>query len=351
MRQFFISTLIIFLVATSTIAQYSRKVTSAKFEAYQDSIRNVDYKYVFPILGKGAYSRGFDIPFPAGIMLNFFTQTQDVTISGLEVGLEGAINVDPVNLDSIVVFDNAIVETQAFNIRPDLWIFPFLNVYGIFAKGTNNTIINFSALGVEFPEIQTNFDATGTGFGVMFAGGLGPGWISIDNNWSWTAVPALEEKVKVHNLGIRFGATYTNKRKPYRNLGVWVGAFRQRIDQNTAGSLSFGEVFDSPDENLAQRLEDRLADWEAENCSSPIPSGKCLVLPPLVNGIIDNLRENEPVSNTDLTYSLQKEVVDEWNIIIGGQYQLNKRWQLRSEYGFLGSRNQFLASIGYRFLL
>jgi hypothetical protein len=37
-------------------------------------------------------------------------------------------------------------------------------------------------------------------------------------------------------------------------------------------------------------------------------------------------------------------------MLIGGQFQLNKRWMLRSEAGFLGSRKSFLLSLNYRFL-
>jgi hypothetical protein len=48
-------------------------------------------------------------------------------------------------------------------------------------------------------------------------------------------------------------------------------------------------------------------------------------------------------------YSLDKSLKDKWNFIIGSPYQLNKHWMLRAEYGFLGSRTQFLTSLQYRF--
>jgi hypothetical protein len=34
---------------------------------------------------------------------------------------------------------------------------------------------------------------------------------------------------------------------------------------------------------------------------------------------------------------------------LGAQYQYNKHFMLRAEYGFLGSRKQFLTSLQYRF--
>lgn len=48
-------------------------------------------------------------------------------------------------------------------------------------------------------------------------------------------------------------------------------------------------------------------------------------------------------------YSLDKQLKDKWNFIVGTQFQLNKHFMIRAEYGFLGSRNQFLTGLQYRF--
>ena len=48
-------------------------------------------------------------------------------------------------------------------------------------------------------------------------------------------------------------------------------------------------------------------------------------------------------------YSLDKRPADMWNFIVGTQYQYNKHWMIRAEYGFLGSRNQVIAGLQYRF--
>jgi hypothetical protein len=48
-------------------------------------------------------------------------------------------------------------------------------------------------------------------------------------------------------------------------------------------------------------------------------------------------------------YSLNKAPKDKWNFIIGAQFQLNRRWMVRAEYGFLSSRQQFIGGLQYRF--
>ena len=59
---------------------------------------------------------------------------------------------------------------------------------------------------------------------------------------------------------------------------------------------------------------------------------------------------NDETSAT-VQYSLQKNLKDKWNFVVGSQYQLNKHWMIRAEYGFLGSRTQFMTSLQYRFRL
>ena len=48
-------------------------------------------------------------------------------------------------------------------------------------------------------------------------------------------------------------------------------------------------------------------------------------------------------------YSMDRRVKDPWNFIVGSQFQLNKHFMLRAEYGFLGSRTQIMTGLQYRF--
>ena len=331
-------------------AQGSRKVTGKKYQEYIDSLKTMEYRQVFPIWGGNAYKRGFDIPFPYGVMLNYYMQDADISISNLEVGFETPDNsVGPIPLDSIVVFDVSSARSFAASFRPDIWIFPFLNVYGLFSVGKNSTTVK---LAQPVPlEAVTDFNATGLGFGVLFAAGVGPGWVTVDNNFVWTNIPALVDPVRVHNLGIRIGATKQNRRKPERNFAAWIGAFRQNLASETRGSIDVNDLFPNADEELANRIESRWNDYISDkNCSGVIQHPACR-LDPLVQDIVDKLRTDQPISETTIYYSMDKKPVELWNLIIGAQYQFDKRWQLRSEVGFLGSRTQFLFSLNYRFLL
>jgi hypothetical protein len=53
--------------------------------------------------------------------------------------------------------------------------------------------------------------------------------------------------------------------------------------------------------------------------------------------------------NSSVQYSLDKTPKDKWNFLIGTQFQINRSWMIRAEYGFLGTRTQFIGGLQYRF--
>ena len=55
------------------------------------------------------------------------------------------------------------------------------------------------------------------------------------------------------------------------------------------------------------------------------------------------------IGTSSVQYSLDKKPKDMWNFLLGGQYQLNKHWMIRGEYGFLSSRHSFIGGLQYRF--
>jgi len=72
----------------SSYAQYSSRKISKKQQAYTDSLKQVEYNYIFPILGQQAYSRGFDIPYPAGLMANYIWMKQGIVIENFQLGVQ-----------------------------------------------------------------------------------------------------------------------------------------------------------------------------------------------------------------------------------------------------------------------
>jgi len=322
-------------------AQYATRKISKKQQAYTDSLKQVKYDYIFPIFGQQTYSRGFDIPYPAGVMGNYIWMKQGIVIENLQLGIQSE-NLDiPLTPIEFIDFGYNTNTSSAVNFRPDIWIFPFLNVYGLFGYGSSTTEVNLTAP-VEMKSVVTQAIRT-SGFGVLGAFGLGPLFMSVDANWTWTKPELLEDPVLAKVLGVRLGKTFVFKSQPERNIAIWAGGMRVRMSSETVGSVKMSDA-------IPQETWDR-ADEIVENYNVWYEG-----LDPFKQGIVDNTPVPDLIDALDqrdgstiIQYGMDKRPVEEWNMVIGGQFQFNKRWMLRSEVGIVGDRKSFLASVNYRF--
>jgi hypothetical protein len=373
MKSKLITILLILFLSVKTFAQvYTDKVVGAKNEELADSIKKSEYPYLLPIWGAKVVAKGFDIPYSAGVSVNYFTQTSDLIISNLFVGFN---NGPMYNLDEIVRFDDAEAWASALTVRPDIWVFPFLDVYGILGQSNSSTTIN---AGVWLPDINnewseiTNFSTKAEftsktmGFGMMPTIGVGGGWLSLDMNVAWTDVSALDKPVFTFVFGPRVGKTFKLK-KPEQNMAFWVGGFRVQFSSETKGSLALGDVIPVDElqvkvDNGIQKVgENQIAvdEWWAGltpvEQNNPVNEAKYETANRALETAGNVLNSADAALNdgtsATVQYSLDKTLKDKWNFVVGSQYQLSKHWMIRAEYGFLGSRTQFMTGLQYRFRL
>ena len=237
-RCLLIISLLLHTTAFSQVA--SDKVVGKKNADFADSLKKTEYPYTLPIWGKKVTKLGYDLPYSAGINLNYFWQESELVLDNLNIGFN---NGEMHNLDEVIRFNNATAAASAINIRPDVWILPFLNVYGIFGKAKTSTSIDAGLWvpGVDnsWSEVatfqtQANFDATMLGIGMTPTFGIGGGFIAVDMNMAWSDVSALDKPVFTTVIGPRFGKAFKFK-KPQRNIAVWVGGFRVSFSSETKG--------------------------------------------------------------------------------------------------------------------
>jgi len=327
-------------------AQYSSIDVGKKHEAYRDSLKNIDYDYMFPIWGQKVYEKGFDIPYPVGVMANYIWMKQNIVIDNMHLGFTGPNNDVPLTAIDFIDFGENISTVNGFNVRPDLWILPFLNVYGLFGRGNSKTEVNLVAPINLTSIVEQEVDTKGVG--IMGAGGIGKYWFSVDANWTWSKPELLDKSVKVKVLGIRVGRTFNFNHKPESNLAFWIGGMRTEMNTDTAGQLTLNEALP---QSVWDRKDEVVADyevWKTNNYDDLTFLQKQAVdqvIDPLVEAI-DN-RNGESI----IKYGMDKQVQQLWNGVVGAQYQLNKRWMLRSEGGILGNRKSFFVSVNYRFLM
>ncbi len=349
---------------------YSNKPAPRKQSDLIDSISKTEYPYILPILGAGATKKGFELPYSAGISMQYFQQVSDLIIENLRVGFNGDTMY---NIDNIVQFDKAVATAGAITIRPDVWLFPFLNVYGILGIAKASTDVGFGVY------VQ---DSTGTRINIMNAGstiefttntfgigmtptiGVAGFFLALDMNVAWTDVPQLTKPAKSFVFGPRFGKSIRLK-KPGSSFAMWAGGFRVQISSGTDGSIPFSEALDingmqAKVDNASVKIEETqtgVDTWWAGltpveqknpvNIAKYSTANRTLEAAGNLVSAMDGAVNK--VGGSTVQYAMDKRPKDMWNFIIGSQYQFNKHWMIRGEYGFLGSRSQFLIGTQYRF--
>ena len=339
-------TIFVIIFSQQVNAQYTSTKVRTVHEAYTDSLKQVEYNYVFPFLGQGAYRKGFDIPYPAGLMANFMWLDQGIILDNFQLGVKTDDKDIPLTEVDFIGFGENKNTSYTVNVRPDLWILPFLNVYGIFGYGHSRTEINIDRLGQKPFDLQSIAEQsiTTVGVGIMGAGGIGPVWLSVDANWTWNQPELTDKPTKVNVLGIRMGHTFVFNKNPESNLALWVGGMRIKMSSETTGEIRLGDAL--PDlEDKADEIVTNYWDWYDNDATIPQKIVADKVLTPIVDKI------DEADGDAIIRYGMDKQVKEMWNGLLGLQYQINKRWMIRSEAGLIGDRKSVLLSLNYRFLL
>ncbi|ESU28855.1 hypothetical protein FLJC2902T_14520 [Flavobacterium limnosediminis JC2902] len=371
MKNYILFAFCLFLSLSVNAQVFSNKEVGKANQELIDSLKVTDYPYALPIWGDKATKAGYHLPYSAGISVNYLWQESDILIDNLSVGFN---NGPMYNLDNIIRFNKAQVSSNTLTVRPDIWLFPFLNVYGILGKTSASTEVGMGvwlqnpATGTETEvtsfESKVDFEATSFGIGMTPTIGVAGGFLALDMNCAWTDVPQLNKPTFTFVFGPRLGKNF-KLNKPDRTIAVWAGGFRVHFKSDTNGSVNLSEVL--PEGDLDEKIQNGItavndtqqqvdAWWNGLTPieqNSPVNQAKYNT----ANQILDRAGEFlaaadtavNNISNSTVQYSMDKNPKDMWNFIVGSQYQFNKHWMFRAEAGFLSSRTQFLASLQYRF--
>ncbi len=350
---------------------FTNKEVGKKNEDLADSLKKSDYPYSLPIWGDKATKAGYNLPYSAGLSVQYFTQESDLIIDNLMVGFN---NGTMYPLDGLVRFDKARASASAVTVRPDIWLFPFLNIYGILGKSKASTDIGVGiwvtdssnqAVNIANFNSKVDFNATTFGLGLTPTIGVGGGWLALDMNVAWTDVPQLKKPAKTFVFGPRAGKQFKLK-KPNQAFAMWVGGFRVMLNSETEGSVNLADVIVSDGSAMAKidagqqkvdQTQQQVDTWwnglSQQEQNNPVNKAKYETANNTLDRAGNFLASAENALNnlagSSVQYSMDKRPKDMWNFIVGGQFQLNKHLMFRAEYGFLGSRTQFLTGVQYRF--
>lgn len=303
----------------------------------KDKVVPLEYPYVLPVLGNKVAKKGFQLPLPQGIMINTFYGVQDLSISGLKVGFnEGQL----INLDSIVQFSGASSKAFSINTRIDTWILPFWDFYVLGGFGSANTTTSLSAPVALDTDTKSNGYYIGLGSTLAF--GIRGFFASLDGSYIWNFQDVLTKPAQVLTMGLRVGPVFKFKKHKEMNIIPWVGVLFTNLNSETLGSINANEVFNG---STIDGLQEDLDAWY--NALSP---AKQKLFENAYNKVSDGLDNvSSSLETATIQYEMKKSIDHPFNLIIGGQYQINLRWQIRGEAQVLGDRFGGLFSLNYRF--
>lgn len=224
------------------------------------------------------------------------------------------------------------------------------------SSGTDKLITSASTL--------IDFNTTTYGFGFTPTIGVGGGFLALDMNWAWTDVPQLDKPARSFVFGPRLGKNFKLK-DPRRTIAIWVGGFRVDISSGTNGSIALSEVL--PVDQLGSKVDEGIQ--KVGNAQQQVDAWWAGLTPAQQQNPVNIAKHNtanralsrageilasadkaiNTITSSTVQYSMDKRPKDPWNFIVGSQFQLNKHLMLRAEYGFLGSRTQYLVGLQFRF--
>lgn len=258
---------------------------------------------LFPLFREMAQGR--TLPLPMGLRGVFYFQNQDMDAESIR------LTVPPVPLSGLPALppglpaDVAGIESEAYtaNARMDLWLLPFLNLYGILgyvsgevrAEGISLPGPSSPAIAALIPEsFVLEYDGPVYGGGLTLAAGGGNWWASLDANYTWADLDLSDSSIRTLTVSPRAGIQVSPGGMKGR---LWLGTMYQDIEEKQAGAVSF----------------------------------------PLMNG-----------ASIPARYDVESTAEKPWNLLVGSRWDFSPRWNAALEVGFLG-RVQTMASVEYRF--
>ena len=170
-----------------------------------------------------------ELPRPWGISIDFYTMDQDYDIADLQFELPGVSIEDP----SQIMATN---EVMHFDLKADVWLLPFLNVFGLVGKVDTDTLVDFSkaeitGLPFDLGTLPVTFDGTVYGGGFTLVYGTERWFTSATTTYTSTSISGdFESSVDSLSIQPRIGLIRDN-------WVFWGGAMYLDVDETHSGAI------------------------------------------------------------------------------------------------------------------
>jgi hypothetical protein len=266
-----------------------------------------------PVCGEKRRKEGMDIALPFGTGANFFYYNQYYTANDLQL-VNDTIGIKAVGVANV---QNSTSSEIRVTFRPDIWVLPFLNVYGIIGYTRSQTSPDFEVPQVTIKDIPNLGDLVidsvvrinddliyygpTYGGGVTISSGYKSFFFVLDYHYVFTKPKDLQDKLESHNISGKVGVLLGNNKKKIKG-SIWAGTMFIEDNHSFTGEVDVKDI-----------------------------------LPAL-----------ETLFGKKATYSGTVRAKQPWNFIIGGSVMINKHHILAVEAGYF-LRTQVSVTYGFRF--
>jgi hypothetical protein len=172
-----------------------------------------------PLMKDEALARGYELPLPFGVGLVYNYLERDIKVTDVRIGIDG----QPPRSVSRFLDLGSNSHVNAGLVKADVWLLPFLNVYGLVGYIDNeSTSIGQVTLprGQSFSvEIPTKIDGVVGGLGLTLAAGYKQFFVVGDVNYSQTDM-GFDDRFRALVASVRTG--WNGKIGPIP-LRLWIG--------------------------------------------------------------------------------------------------------------------------------
>jgi len=301
---------------------------------------NPEEEYELPFFGVDARKSGATLPLPVGLTVIGQYQREDIRVHDLQVGLVGG---QPLIDASFVGFNGLTTRVRNLMARGDIWLFPFLNLYGIAGESWSSTTVSITRP----VNVITEVDSQGVtlGFGGTLAWGIeGWGFVTVDANLTWSDQEILSSPQRTLTVTPRVGHRFVSESNQARAYTIWMGASMEEFESQTVGSIPLNSALPGgSNSSIISLLPSDFAQWEGTLTPAQRASVSQLF------GQFIQAQQGPNAANSRAQFSLDLNPRKAWNMVLGGSMDLNRHWQLMGEGGFFGSRTSVMGNISYRF--
>ena len=245
------------------------------------------------------------LPKTWGVGIDYFNMRQPYALDSLVLIDTGVVDVD---LGQVLLPDPGVLaidnEIRHADLHLDVWVTPFLNIFGIYGRIDGDTKIDLSVLGLPLPP-QTNsltieYEGEVFGGGFVLAAG-GERWFAsltgsfTDTDLSGDFESSVKATIYQPRLGVRFGG----------HTEFWIG----------------GYILD------AEEKHNGIIDLDLGLVGSQLPP---------------------PIDGQDVAFDVDLSQDEDFNWSVGTHMTWADGWEATVEVG-AGDRNTVLANITYRF--